>query len=213
MNKADMKAYSLFGGAISTMMPEEWVDASSLRTVPNHQEVFLHRDLEVSLIIELLDGELTKFKGTDSQRILMHFEDLCNANESPKDQTSILDMKDILSCDILRGILSVYPRVTMIGKQSIIKFRGKPELDGSEANEIIIVLVLVRLVNVNSDMLVSLSLPLSLFISCGIKVSDLTIDNILVKSFPNINGIGSVLDSFRSFLNNLTIQDWNLFSN
>jgi hypothetical protein len=43
--------YALYGGAIMTNMVNYWVDASNLRTIPDHQEVFLHPDEDVSLIV------------------------------------------------------------------------------------------------------------------------------------------------------------------
>ncbi|GAA5974488.1 hypothetical protein JCM11641_003251 [Rhodosporidiobolus odoratus] len=51
----------LYGGAIVSSLPTDYVDASDLRQIPDTQEVFLSPDSDVSLIIEVL--ELVKEEG------------------------------------------------------------------------------------------------------------------------------------------------------
>ena len=68
----------LFGGAMTLMLPETFEDVSVLREVPDHQEVFVDRDSEVSLIVELLeyDGAVT---GEDAAQY--YFKDLASFND------------------------------------------------------------------------------------------------------------------------------------
>ncbi|KAJ6171741.1 hypothetical protein N7470_000808 [Penicillium chermesinum] len=42
-----------FGGAIRGVVPQRWIDASNLREIPDHQELFLSSDTLSSLIIEI----------------------------------------------------------------------------------------------------------------------------------------------------------------
>ena len=68
----------LFGGAIIMMLPETYEDVSVLREVPDHQEVFVDRDSEVSLIVELLEHDGTV---GDEQAAQHYFKDLASFND------------------------------------------------------------------------------------------------------------------------------------
>ncbi|XP_061991879.1 uncharacterized protein LOC133709935 isoform X2 [Rosa rugosa] len=46
---------ALFGGAISSIIPNRFQDVSNVRQVPDHQEAFVDPARDESLIIELLD--------------------------------------------------------------------------------------------------------------------------------------------------------------
>lgn len=55
-------AYSmrpLFGGALSTELPSDWIDASDVRPVPDHQEVWMSpaAGALASLVVELLERD------------------------------------------------------------------------------------------------------------------------------------------------------------
>lgn len=54
MAEIPARARPLFGGAFSATLPAGSVDASALRPVPDHQEVFCHRACAQSLVLELL---------------------------------------------------------------------------------------------------------------------------------------------------------------
>jgi len=58
----------LFGGCARCDLPSDWIDASTLRDVPDNQEVFVDRLGQTSVIIEILeyqghvgDGEAAEF--------------------------------------------------------------------------------------------------------------------------------------------------------
>jgi hypothetical protein len=44
----------LFGGAMSCLMPASFEDISGYRTVPDHQEVFVDKESNTSVTIEIL---------------------------------------------------------------------------------------------------------------------------------------------------------------
>jgi hypothetical protein len=68
----------LFGGAITIMLPETYEDVSILREIPDHQEVFVDKDSEVSLIVELLEHDGTV---SDENAPTYYFKDLATCNE------------------------------------------------------------------------------------------------------------------------------------
>ena len=45
---------ALFGGAISMSVPMGWTDVSTIRQVPDSQEVFMHPENKCTLILEVL---------------------------------------------------------------------------------------------------------------------------------------------------------------
>ena len=71
----------LFGGAIEIKLPEEaagthWIDCSSVRPVPDHQEVFMHSERNLSIIIEVLESSPMTARE--------HFLELAEMNEADK---------------------------------------------------------------------------------------------------------------------------------
>ena len=70
--------HSLFGGAITMSLPDNFEDVSSLRQVPDHQEVFVDKLTETSLIVEILNYEETI---TDENAASYYFEDLAQCNQ------------------------------------------------------------------------------------------------------------------------------------
>lgn len=49
------KTVQLYGGAARCDIPSDWIDASTLRDVPNNQEVFVNESGSTSVIIEILE--------------------------------------------------------------------------------------------------------------------------------------------------------------
>ena len=51
----DCRQVPLYGGALSVELPRSFTDASELREVPDHQEVWVDTCSDRSLIIEILE--------------------------------------------------------------------------------------------------------------------------------------------------------------
>ena len=62
-----LKKIPVFGGAMTCFIPENAFDASKIRHIPDNQEVFLHKENNQSLIIDIL--EMPHSSGND---ILKH---------------------------------------------------------------------------------------------------------------------------------------------
>jgi len=130
---------ALFGGAleITLLCPEEFVDASALRQVPDNQECFVSQaDANRSIIIELLesvDG------ATDA--VLFHWNELVEANDAT--HHSILKKYPMTP---LPGI----ERTALYGSQVIPKF-GKAH----DLHRVPVWLALLRVPRVHADILIS----------------------------------------------------------
>ncbi|KAE8356885.1 hypothetical protein BDV28DRAFT_126351 [Aspergillus coremiiformis] len=69
---------AFYGGAIKGPTPENWLDASDVREIPDHQEVFLSRTTLTTQIIEI--NEFVD-QGADDAAALYHVRDLCDEDE------------------------------------------------------------------------------------------------------------------------------------
>ena len=68
----------LFGGAITSLIPKSFEDVSIIRQVPDHQEVFVDKYTEMSLIVELMQADESV---SDELAAAHYFEDLSICNE------------------------------------------------------------------------------------------------------------------------------------
>ena len=75
-----MPQLELYGGALSAELPGEWFDASDVRPVPDHQEVWLEKaGPERSFVLELLEA----LDGADDETAAReHFAELASMNEA-----------------------------------------------------------------------------------------------------------------------------------
>lgn len=73
---------SLFGGAVTAKLPPDLLDASNVREVPDHQEVFTStaQSYDFSLIIELLEPV---DKPTLSEALVYHIEEAHRVSDIP----------------------------------------------------------------------------------------------------------------------------------
>ena len=71
------KDVPLFGGAAHCNVPSVWIDASLLRDIPSHQEVYVHKEGGESVIIEILQHEESV---SDEAAGEFFFKDLADAD-------------------------------------------------------------------------------------------------------------------------------------
>jgi len=161
----------LFGGAISLQLPETYEDVSLLREVPDHQEVFVDRDSDASLIVELLehDGAVS-----DDHAPAHYFRDLAACNDA--EGSSVLDYAGVVAHAAFVPLLKVDPKrcvkCAAVGRQRITKFRSAPPsasagaagavaAAAAEGDDVAIVMCVVRLLDVLTDILITLNVPVS----------------------------------------------------
>lgn len=124
----------LFGGAIETELPEQIIDVSNFRQVPDNQEVFLieHEDKsrDKSIIIEILEQP----EGDIEEVIKLHLSDVIEQD------------------DIKRQNFSFERVANNISQENyLIQY-----CDKSKENQEIFVLSLIRLIKANTDILVTI---------------------------------------------------------
>ncbi|KAJ5770068.1 uncharacterized protein N7511_002119 [Penicillium nucicola] len=86
-----------FGGAIKGVVPQGWIDSSTLREVPDHQELFLSPKTLSTLIIEInqrvseeeaqsalssVNYQLSGQDLPDQAAVLYHLHDLCDEGDT-----------------------------------------------------------------------------------------------------------------------------------
>lgn len=146
-----MGVTELYGGAITTFIPDGFLDASMLREVPDTQEVYVNSRQEQeaemaedglgtneSVIIDLLQ----RVDAQDDDALLVHVEDITALNGGN-------------SFDIIKKDTAPDGTITCILAESAYKW-GKKDL--KEA--LIICLALKRLRDVETDVVISINVPL-----------------------------------------------------
>ena len=208
---SEIAVRQFYGGAIQGSLAEDFKDVSDLRPVPDHQEVYMN-DSEVSIIIELLD---LNHEEVDDKILHYYFQDLAGHNESEK--TTVLSENIAMSDDFMPLIGPSFPRMAIIGKQSVKKYRSAT----SPLMDVYIFMVLVRLRNVGTDMLVTLNFPCNEALKNAISLEAL--DNALEKTdlllpsaeidavFQEVLEAQHAIPAFKELLNTIRVEDWSLF--
>jgi hypothetical protein len=74
----DVTTKELYGGAMAVALPKPYVDASDLRQIPDHQEVFLSHETLTSVIFEINQYVETS---TETSAIQFHFTDVIEKSD------------------------------------------------------------------------------------------------------------------------------------
>ena len=210
-----MSNRNLFGGAITANLPPSYGDVSNVRQIPDHQEVFVDNESEASVIVELLQLE-SSFQ--DLEAIRHHFQDLADANEAT--DTKIISEGSFTAEEFIPSVTAVDCKHALIGKQTVGKYRTRPDM---EVDEVYIILVLVRLANVSTDLLVSMNIPARVFAPTTTSDSNIDINTSSNFTEPELN-VAQLLPlngtdiathknviTMRDFVNSLHVADWGLF--
>ena len=138
-----------FGGAIFVSAPGGWLDASDVRPVPDHQEVWLERAATArALIVELLELAADATDGDAAARL--HFEELASANDAEGSAVhQNLALEPLGATPRLRPAPPAPPQV-LRGVQSL-----------AEGARLHVWLAVVRLPRVGTDLVVSISRPVA----------------------------------------------------
>ncbi|KAF2130006.1 Mog1p/PsbP-like protein [Dothidotthia symphoricarpi CBS 119687] len=133
----------LFGGAITVDLPSNFGDASQIRQIPDHQEVYLDNDGYSSIVVEILEYVR---KPSDGEALQHHFADLVDGTG---DHTNILVQSDEAMAKVPgKPVLAL----TFIQTPQPEPRRKIPEF-------VYVHLFLLRLKEKATDMMVSINVP------------------------------------------------------
>ena len=110
------KTVDLFGGAMQIQVPASFDDVSTLRDVPDHQEVFCDRQGDDSLIVELLGYEDDIDNGDAAAYF---FAQLAKDNEAK--EAGVMRV-DVLAESDVPGVPASPFRSLLVGRQAVAKF-------------------------------------------------------------------------------------------
>jgi len=122
---------------------------STIREVPDHQEVFCNKDADQSIIFDILEYQVES-QGEEAPRY--HFLDIANANDAP-DENQIHSVERISSQEL--SITQCDEAWYLSGLQKVSKFN-----EGNDTKKLIeIQLGLFRLPIFGSDIVVTMNSP------------------------------------------------------
>jgi len=178
----DFTIRELFGGAITTDIPEMFIDASRLRQVPDNQEVFLSPVDDVTFIIEILE----KVKVDDlSKAAEFHFDSIANDNRAESQSIGKI-------IPPLTSSTREHPTPILLkGTQRIQKF-NRLTMD-----DVLIYVAVFRLDTYNVDIVFSCNMP----IRTGNPNTTITEDR----------EVDHATEAFEHAVNSLKIVDYSLF--
>lgn len=139
------KEVTLFGGAAKCLVPSDWVDASTFRDVPDHQEVYMHPTAkgEQSVIIEILLYDETL---ADTEAGEYYFRDLGNADDASS--------MEIFRTSCERKDVEVFEFVAKRIDTDGIQVKGKLG-SSSVSSPVVVLMSLFRIPQLNSDILIT----------------------------------------------------------
>lgn len=146
------RAYPLFGGALSTVLPHSFTDISKLREIPDNQEVFAHTNTDQSLIVELVEyqGQVA-----DQDAARFHFEDIAGSNKALEPGAfQVTSMVPLSRSDLsLSECVSAW---MLTGTQCVSKFNEEAR------NTVTLHLALFRMPQFSTDILITFNDPLGI---------------------------------------------------
>ena len=181
---------NLFGGAFQISLPSQFIDLSNFRLVPDHQEVWsdAHRDQSIIVeLVEFVEGE------KDGDAAKYHFNDIAETSNS-------METKIVSSGVFASNTLSVatkYHCSWTFGTQKVSKGR-----DGTKkANVIALYLVLIRLKQYGTDLLISFNAPIRIHEESQAKSAKNAVQS------PEVS-----LQLFKQIVSTFNIKDLSIFN-
>ncbi|KAF9438380.1 hypothetical protein BGZ76_008291 [Entomortierella beljakovae] len=202
----DIVQRELFGGAITLDLPRKFEDISNIREVPDHQEVFVNVDEDQSVIVEVLE---LAADASDEACAAFHYQQLAEDNDAE-------DSSTVQSVSILNNAeLPAWPAEAkiylLLGQQRIGKFneRQLQQEDAAEhpnqqrqpdaRNLVQIMMVVVRLPNQQTDIVISYNVPLQISVASS------------SRQVAHEGNIHEAEAWFRNLIATFQVRNWSLF--
>ncbi|KAJ5898860.1 hypothetical protein N7495_003604 [Penicillium taxi] len=224
---AEFKNQEFFGGSIRGVVPKNWIDASTLREIPDHQELFLSPSTLSNLIIEInqrvsAEDALSTFATLSQQQptlaaedsaasatpnfvdkaaALYHLNDLCDEGDSMQ----VVTLPQRVSPGRLAATAPPGSQVTMY--KGVVLFLNAPRQRGgqfapvsatNQPTKLTCHYLIVRLESQETDLLVFSNVPHEEFEKAG--------------NVAGLNGEETVAeDTVSALVEKIEICDWGLF--
>ncbi|KAK5685641.1 hypothetical protein LTR17_027050 [Elasticomyces elasticus] len=181
---------SLYGGAITCLLPSNFADVSDLRQVPDHQEVYLDKDGYTSIVVDILERVE---KENDQEALKYHLKDLVQEDEGEVTTWDISEVK-------MAKLQDTIPAYTLLATTPPgARQRGRAH----EPDFVGVLLLLVRLVEQKTDLLVAVNVP---HIPGHYDPGEVDLERRMTGGLLRIGG-----EIREKVLESLEIRDWELF--
>ena len=142
----------LFGGALTASLPVDWLDASDVRPVPDHQEVWTEREGERSLVVEILE----RAEASDAECAAFHFQDIADSNDATA--TSVVSHGALDVASLATSLRRSGPCLVLHGVQVLPKAADNQSSSGGGV-ELSVQMAVIRMARQATDILVSINRP------------------------------------------------------
>ncbi|EPE25981.1 Mog1p/PsbP-like protein [Glarea lozoyensis ATCC 20868] len=184
----------LFGGALIVDLPSNFADVSTIRQVPDHQEVYLDKDGFTSIIFDIVErvGQPGSGPAIDGAALTTHLEDIVDSDD---DTVKVWNTSNTQFSKLPEDI----PAYTLIATQT-------PPLkpDSKNPDFTAIVLTLVRLEKESTDILITINVP-------HIK-GEYTVEEIDMQIGKQGKLIEESVEFAAKIWESFKIKDWGLFN-
>lgn len=141
----------LFGGGLQAVLPSTWRDMSDLVPIPDNQEVFNDSSLDATAVVEIVE----RVEKTDEEAAEYLFKDLAETNGAAEEKMNKVEAVRTVSATEVPGVSPLCAKYLLVGEQWV-----KPDQSFSTPpDQVKVLLFLIRLPEVNSDLLVSINYP------------------------------------------------------
>ncbi|KAN0012410.1 hypothetical protein ACTFIU_007711 [Dictyostelium citrinum] len=183
----------LYGGAIEIDIPKRFIDVTSYRHIPDHQELFSDEKSDQSVIIEL--NEIQDHI-PNANAIKHHYEVLVEDAGISTDKSVIINFRDLTQTEMPHFDASI-PKYVLLAQQKIAKFNETAE------NTINVYMALVRLEKSKTDLLITYNEAIALAPTSSSMA--------VVQNLTPSNDQSKSEQLFLAMLKSFKIKDYSLF--
>ena len=197
----------MFGGAIVCSLPNGFADVSTIRPVPDNQEVYANVDTDASFVIEILERE-----PVDDKEAAQHLlSDLLEFQDAVLEDGSVLKLGiEVPAAQVSHDGTSVFID-GICAKAAISKYKEPAR------NRVLVLAAVVRLPSVQTDILVSHNVPLYIAPNSSSAASS-TATPAAVAAAPSLDAgadeasrVAAATATFGRVLSTFCVKDWGLF--
>ncbi|KAI9743302.1 MAG: hypothetical protein M1818_003148 [Claussenomyces sp. TS43310] len=195
---ANFRSTPLFGGALITDLPSSFADVSTIRQVPDNQEVYLDKDGFTSIIFDITErvGGPGSNDATDGQALTVHLEEIV---DSDSDTLKVWSTTRTRFSKIPQHI----PAYTLIATQIPVPV-SESEAKSAAPDFTAIILNLIRLEQESTDVLITINVP-------HIK-GEYTEDDVDLELGKQGKLIEDAVEFSAKIWETFKIKDWHLFN-